>query len=784
MSKSEEPTLPHNFIHDIIEADLDSGKHDAVATRFPPEPNGYLHLGHATSIVLNFETAKKYDGRCHLRFDDTNPLTEEREYVLSIQEDIRWLGYDWGDHLYFGSDFFDQMYECAERLIKKGLAYVDSQSAEEIREHRGTLSEPGKESPYRDRDIEENLDLFRRMRDGEFADGEHVLRAKIDMAADNILMRDPLLYRIRHATHHNTGDKWCIYPMYDYAHCLEDSFEGITHSLCTLEFDNNRAVYDWVIEHTEVESQPQQIEFARRNVSHTITSKRKLLRLVEEGHVDGWDDPRLPTIAGLRRRGVPPSAVRTFCRRVGISKSENRVQASQLEDAIRSELNVVAPRVMAVLDPLEVEITNFEGDTQWLDATYFPHDVPLEGSRSIPFSKRLYIEREDFAEEPPKDWRRLSPNAEVRLRYGYYITCDEVIRDEQGKVIKLLCSYDPETRGGSSTDDREVQGTIHWVSAEEALPCEVRLYDRLFDVDDPTADPDRDFVEFINPDSLQVLTGCFVEPSVADDAIDLRYQFERQGYFWRDPRASASPDLVFNRIVSLRDSWSQKEAARRREEEKKRRLEKDRLREKALKAQREAGPSDPISEEREAARAEHPELAERFATYQEEWGLQKGDADLMTGDVEVNALFEAVLKAYDAPQSVAPWLVNEVLPRIPEGSTLEALQVEPAHVARLIELVDEDRITTQVSRDVFEKVLATGGDPQQIIDEEGLEKVGDAAQLEPLIEGILADHPDEVERYRGGNQRLIGFFIGQVMKATGGAADAPKVRELLQQKLG
>ncbi len=779
----ENETFPQNFIHDIIDEDLATGRRDEVVTRFPPEPNGYLHIGHATAIVLNFETARKYDGRCHLRFDDTNPLSEESEYVEAIQNDVRWLGYDWGEHLYFASDYFEFMYDCAVRLIKKGLAYVDSSDIETIREYRGTVTEPGKESPYRERSVEENLDLFERMRAGEFEDGEHVLRAKIDMSASNMLMRDPLLYRIRHATHHNTGDEWCIYPMYDFAHCLEDSHEGITHSLCTLEFENNREIYDWLIRETEVEHQPQQIEFARRNLGYTVTSKRKLLKLINEDVVGGWDDPRLPTIAGLRRRGVPPSAIRTFCKRIGVSKNENRVQYSQFEDAVRHDLNMKAPRVMAVVDPLKVVITNYDEDkVEWLDASYYPHDVPLEGSRKVPFSRELFVERDDFHEDPPADWYRLAPGKEVRLRYGYYVTCQEVVRGDDGEIKELRCTYDPETKGGDSPDGREVKGTLHWVSATEGIPCEIRLYERLFEVENPDGQEDKSFEEFINEESLVKRADAVVEPSVADDESQVRYQFERQGYFWRDPVDSTDDALVFNRIVSLRDSWSQKQKEKKRLEDEARRKEKERLRQKAIKAQQEAG-GDAISEEREAARRENPQLAEKFEAYVGELGLNEVDADVLTGDEELAAYFEAVLAAYDAPRSVAPWLVNEVLPRLDEGQSVGELGLAAEHVAALVEMVEEDRITTQVSRDVLEEVLKSGRAPETVVTEEGLEKVSDEGALGAMVDQVIADHPDEVERYRGGNKRLVGFFIGQIMKATGGAADAVKVRELLSARL-
>ena len=784
MSKNNDiGTFPQNFIHDIIDDDLETGRRDEVVTRFPPEPNGYLHLGHATSIVLNFETAKKYDGRCHLRFDDTNPLTEEQEYVDAIQRDVQWLGYDWGEHLYFASDYFEKMYDCAVTLIKKGKAYVDSLDIETIREYRGTVTEPGKESPHRDRPVEENLELFEGMRAGEFEEGEHVLRAKIDMAADNMLMRDPLLYRIVHATHHNTGDDWCIYPMYDFAHCLEDAFEGITHSLCTLEFENNREIYDWVIEETEVDHQPQQIEFARRNLSYTITSKRKLGRLIDEDIVGGWDDPRLPTIAGVRRRGVPPSAIREFCRRIGVSKSENRAEFSQFEDTIRDDLNTTAPRVLAVVDPVKVVLTNYpEGETESIEVPYYPEEIPKDGQRQVPFGRQLYIDREDFQVDPPDGWYRLAPGAEVRLRHAYNITCDEVIRGDDGEITELRCTYHPETEHERSPDGRTVEGTLHWVSADHGVPCEIRLYERLFEDEAPDAG-DGDFTDHINPDSLTKMTDSVVEPGIVDDDPDQRYQFERRGYFRRDPVDSTEDALVFNRIVSLRDRWSQKQKEKQKREDERRRREKERLRQKALKAQEEAGPSDTISDEREKARSENPQLADKFSTYQEELGVDRGDADLLTGDSATADFFEATLETYDAPKSIAPWLVNEVLAKIDDDETIDNLSIGPDDVATIVEMIDDERITTQVGGEVLEAVLETGDDPETIVEREGLETVADADALAPMIDEILADNPEEVEKYRGGNDRLVGYFIGQVMQATGGAADPQKTRELLLEKL-
>jgi glutaminyl-tRNA synthetase len=545
-----------DFIRTIIAEDLRSNKHNGrVVTRFPPEPNGYLHIGHAKSICLNFGVAaENVGGVCHLRFDDTNPTKEDVEYVDSIQEDVRWLGFDWGEHLYYASDYFEQLYQYAVQLIKAGNAYVDSLSADEIRDYRGTLTAAGRESPYRDRSVEENLDLFERMRAGEFADGEHVLRAKIDMASPNLTLRDPTLYRIRNVPHHRTGNQWCIYPMYDFTHCLSDAIEGITHSLCTLEFENNRPLYDWVLDTLKVEPHPQQIEFARLSLTHTLMSKRKLLRLVEEGHVTGWDDPRMPTLSGLRRRGYTPEAVRNFCEHIGVAKRDSTVDMALLEHVIRDDLNRRAPRVMAVLRPLKVVIVNYpEGQTEELDAVNNPEDAAM-GTRRVPFSRELYIEREDFLEDPPRQFFRLAPGREVRLRYAYFITCVEVIKDETGEVVELHCTYDPATRGGNAPDGRRVKATLHWVSAAHALQATVRLYDHLFATPDP--DAAADVTEALNPHSVEVLTACQVEPSLAAAAPGSRYQFERQGYFCVDTVDSTPEALVFNRTVSLRDTWA------------------------------------------------------------------------------------------------------------------------------------------------------------------------------------------------------------------------------------
>jgi glutaminyl-tRNA synthetase len=550
MTTEAAPARTLDFIREIIEEDLRQGKHASVVTRFPPEPNGYLHIGHAKSICLNFGVALEYGGRCNLRFDDTNPEKEEAEYARAIMEDIHWLGFDFDEPLH-ASDYFDQLYEWAEYLITHGRAYVDSLPADEMRQYRGTLTEPGKDSPYRERTVEENLDLFRRMRAGEFEDGAHVLRAKIDMASPNINMRDPVLYRIRHEAHHRTGDTWCIYPMYDFAHPPSDAIEHVTHSLCTLEFEDHRPLYDWLVETLPVPARPRQIEFARLNLNYTVMSKRKLLRLVTDGIVGGWDDPRMPTIAAYRRRGYTPASIRNFAERVGVARRENVIDVGLLEFCVREDLNRTAPRVMGVIRPLRVVIENYEGSEEF-ETPNNPED-PSAGSRRVPFSKVIYIERDDFMEEPPKKFFRLAPGREVRLRSAYFITCTSVVKDDDGNVIELRTTYDPATRGGDAPDGRRPKATLHWVSAEHALDCEVRLYDRLFNVEDP--EEGGDFLAHLNPGSLEVVTHAKLEPSVAGSAPLTRYQFERLGYFCVD-RDSTADKLVFNRTATLKDTWA------------------------------------------------------------------------------------------------------------------------------------------------------------------------------------------------------------------------------------
>ncbi len=764
-----------NFIRAIVEEDIRKGTYGGrVVTRFPPEPNGYLHIGHAKAILTNYTVAVDYGGTFHLRFDDTNPETEETEYVEGIMHDIAWLGCDWGEHLYFASDTFDRMVEMAVGLIRDGKAYVCDLTEEQMREHRGTVSEPGTPSPYRDRSVEENLDLFRRMKDGEFPDGHCVLRAKIDMAHPNMKMRDPPLYRIRHVPHHRAGDKWVIYPMYDYAHPLEDAFEDITHSLCSLEFENNRAIYDWVIEHTAVTTCPRQYEFARLNLAYTVMSKRKLIQLVQEGHVSGWDDPRMPTITGMRRRGFTPEAIRDFVERVGVAKAANLVDVALLEFAVRNDLNFKSPRVMCVLEPLKVTITNWpEGEVEWLDAPYWPHDVPKEGSRRVPFSGELFIERADFMEDPPKKFFRLAPGREVRLRYGYFITCDEVVKDpETGEVVELRCSYDPATRGGNAPDGRRVKGTLHWVSAAHALPAEVRLCDRLFSHPTPDA-AEGHFLEHLNPDSLTVLTGARVEPSVADDPPGSRYQFERQGYFIADAVDSRPGALVFNRTVTLKDTWAKVsaddapsaggpgEAAKGGEAE-------------APKGDARKGAPAPARELTAAQAAEKARL--------EGLGLPDGDAEILALDPALAAFFAAGVAAHGNPRGVANWVVNDVRREAKEHG-LEGLRFGGAQIGALVALLDEGVISSKQGKKVFAELLSGGGDPRAIVEQKGWTQLTDPAAIAPLIDAVLARSAAKVEEYRGGRDGLFGFFVGQVLKESRGRANPEVVNRLLRERL-
>jgi len=769
------PTEGTDFIRQQIRADLASDRYGGrVVTRFPPEPNGYLHVGHATAICLNFGIAEEFGGRFHLRFDDTNPEKENEEFVRGIKEDIRWLGADWGEHLYFASDYFERMYECAVLLIRKGLAYVDSQPLEAIREGRGTVTEPGTPSPYRDRSVEENLDLFARMRAGEFEDGAHVLRGRIDMGHPNMLMRDPVLYRIRHAHHYRQGDAWCIYPLYDYAHCLEDAFEDVTHSICTIEFENNRELYDWVLESTGFEEpRPHQYEWAGLDLENAVLSKRAIGPLVAAGLVSGWDDPRLATISAYRRRGVPPEAIRLFAQLVGVSRSGGRTEEDKFEYAIREVLNAEAPRVMAVLDPLRVVLTNLaEGHAESFEIDSFPPDVDRTGSRLVPFGREVWIERSDFAEDPPDGFRRLVPGGEVRLRGAYVIRCEEVVKDGGGAVVELRCSVDPDTRGGGSPRGRKVKGTIQWVSGADALEAEVRLFSALLRPVDADAADEPDIIDRVDPDSLQVIQRARIEPSIASDDPETRYQFERTGYFWRDPADGRGERLVFNRIVALKSTYRAAVGADRADQ-----------RERASE-ERVTGPSvkPQISDARQAAREADPALMARFESLQTDHGLSTEHADLLTGSAAIAAFFDSALGEHADPADVASWIVTDVRSLLGDGGLAE-LRFSGEALGRLVGLVAEGAVSRRAAKDVLVRMAAGGGDPAELIEEMGLTAVSDADQLGAVIDSVLSNMPDKVEAYRGGKTNLIGLFIGEVMKATNGAADPKAARTLLSERL-
>jgi glutaminyl-tRNA synthetase len=766
---------PSNFLADVIAADVAAGRSGGrVVTRFPPEPNGFLHVGHAKSILLNFGLARAFGGRTHLRFDDTNPVTEETEYVEAIQADVRWLGCDWGSHLYYASDFFPQMYDCAERLVLAGKAYVDEQTQEQIREGRGAFDRPGVNSPFRDRPAAESLDLLRRMRAGAFPDGAMVLRARIDMAHPNVLMRDPLLYRIRHAHHHRTGDAWCIYPMYDYAHPLEDAFEGVTHSICTLEFESNRELYDWVLDALGPwDPRPRQYEFARLALGYTVMSKRKLLQLVSEGRVSGWDDPRMPTLAGMRRRGVTPEALRDFADLIGVAKNNSVVDIGKLEFAIRGDLEARSPRALAVLDPLRLVVTSWpETRVEELDVPWWPGDVARKETRKVPFGRELLVEREDFSLDPPRDWRRLAPGREVRLAGAFVVRCDEVVRGPSGEAVELRCSHDPASLGDPAAS-RRAAGTIHWVHATRSAPAEVRLYDRLFKVELPDAVPD--FLEALNPASLAVAKGARVEPALASAAPGSRFQFLRQGYFFADPVDSTPGAPVFNRTITLKDTWAAKAAAARPEER--------RARERRAAPDAAAPPRKTRAEFRAEARAANPELGERRVLYAKEHGLSQDEADLLTGDVATAAYYDAAVAAGAKPATVARWLLND-LAGLAGDRALDAIPLPAASFGKLVALVDAGRLTAGGAKTLLADLVASGGDPEPRMKALGLERVEDRGAVEAAVTRALAARAAEVARYRAGEKKLFGVLVGAAMKETAGTADAALVRKLLEERLG
>jgi glutaminyl-tRNA synthetase len=765
---------PSNFLTAIIEADLAAGRNGGrVVTRFPPEPNGYLHIGHSKSILLNHGLAKQFGGRMHMRFDDTNPTAEDVEYVESIQHDVRWLGADWGEHLYFASDYFERMYECAERLVREGKAYVDSQSVDEIREQRGSFERPGTHSPHRDRPAAESLDLLRRMRAGEFPDGACVLRAKIDMSSPNVLMRDPLLYRIRHANHHRTGDRWCIYPMYDFAHPLEDAFEGVTHSICTLEFESNRELYDWVLDNLGPwNPRPRQYEFARLALGYTVMSKRKLLQLVNQKRVSGWDDPRMPTIAGLRRRGVTPDALRDFAEMIGVAKNNSVVDIGKLEYAIRSDLERRAPRALAVLNPLRVTVESWPADrVEELDVPWWPGE-PERGSRKVPFGRDLLVERDDFSLEPPADWRRLAPGREIRLAGAYVVRCEGVERDEAGEIRAVRCTHDPRSMEPSE-ERRRVSGTVHWVHATRSVAAEVRLYDRLFSVEQP--DAEGDFLEALNPESLVRAAGARVEAALGSAEPGSRWQFLRQGYFFADPEESRPGAPVFNRTITLKDSWAARAAPK--PEARAPRTRREPAEPTEVAPQRSRGDA------RATLHAANPETAARFNRYHSQLGLGENEADLLSGDAVAAGFFEGALAAHPNARSVARWLLND-LAGVAGEVPIDATRLPADAFGRFVALVDAGRLTQAAGKTLLADLVTRGGDPEERMKALGLEKVEDRGALETAIAAALAAHAREVERYRAGEKKLFGALLGAVMRATQGAADPAVVRQMLQERLG
>lgn len=775
MSNPQKPQ-GSNFIRDIIAADIAAGANDGrVATRFPPEPNGYLHIGHAKAICIDFGMAQEFGGQCHLRFDDTNPAKEDTEYVDGIKRDVRWLGFDWKENLFFASDFFANMYELAEGLIHDGKAYVCTLSEDEFRELRGSVTEHGTPSPGRLRSVEENLDLFRKMKAGAFEDGHCVLRARADMTSPNMKMRDPPLYRIRKQTHHRTGDDWCIYPMYDYAHPLEDALEGITHSLCSLEFQDNRELYDWVIDNTAVTTKPRQYEFARLNLTYTIMSKRKLRLLVENGHVSGWDDPRMPTLCGMRRLGVPAKAIRAFIERIGVAKANSIVDVANLESTIRDTLNTEAPRVMAILDPLKVIVDNFDGtEADWLDASHWPHDIPKEGSRKVPFTRELYIERSDFEENPPKGFYRLAPGKEVRLRYGYLATCTSVDKDDNGNITALHVNYDKSSRGGNATDGRKVKGTIHWVSASEGIRVDVNLYDRLFAVEEPDAG-DGNFLDHLNPNSLKRIQAV-VEPSLQNAPAGSAWQFERNGYFVVD---SSEESLTFNRTVNLKDSWSKKKAITHPPAVAKPSTRTDKV---VSDGERRARKRKGKGEAQAALHAADPVLASRLTRYINECGLSEKDATTLTSNRGVSDFFETALMAGGKAQSIANWVVNAVQ-GVAKDSGYDDLQFTGVEVSELTQLIDESVISSKGAKKVFAVMTQSGGSPKELVEKLGLAQISDPTAVQAMVDEVIVNNPKQTEQFRSGNHKLFGFFVGQVIRASEGRADPALVNKILKDTL-
>jgi glutaminyl-tRNA synthetase len=747
-----------DFLRTIVENDLKSGKYNEVVTRFPPEPNGFPHIGHAKSICINFGIAKDYNGYCNLRMDDTNPTTEDTKYVEALKDAVEWLGFKWGSNsVYYTSDYFQKIYEYAVQLIKMGKAYVDSINEEQMREYRGTVTQAGRRSEFANRTIEENLDLFERMKKGEFKDGEHVLRAKIDMSAANMKMRDPLLYRIRHAHHFRTGDEWCIYPMYDYAHCLSDYIEGVTHSICTLEFENNRDIYDWVLDTLELpKPRPYQHEFARLGINYTVMSKRKLLELVNGNYVSGWDDPRMPTIAGYKRRGYTKESILNFCDQIGIAKANSMVDVSQLEFCIRDDLNTKAPRVMAVLDPIKVTIENYNGSEE-IDAPYFPHDIPKEGSRKIPFSNEVYIEREDFSENPVKGYNRLTLEQPVRLRHAYIITCKEVIKDASGNIVEIKAEYNPNSKSGNDTSGIKVKSAIQWVDAKTAKKIEVRLYDRLYKNEAPEG------LEDLNPNSLTIIKDALIEPAVITDKADVRFQFEREGYFYADPIDYTDENPVFNKIVGLKDSWAKKTKT------------EDKPVEKAVVKQ---------EVKKEAVQGVEQEMSESqkalFEKYTNNLGLNNEVSNILARDEELSKFYEEALAELNSPITIANIVANDVAKELKQSNQLK---FDAKQIAQLVKMIDEEIISNKIAKQVFEEMVKSGVNPSKIVEDKGLVQITDVNIILPIIDEVIAKNPDNVAKYKAGNDKIFGFFVGQVLKATDGKANPKVVNDLVIEKL-
>ena len=747
-----------DFLRTIVENDLKSGKYNEVVTRFPPEPNGFPHIGHAKSICINFGISNDYNGYCNLRMDDTNPTTEDTKYVEALKDAVQWLGFEWGkNQVYYTSDYFPKIYDYAVQLIKMGKAYVDSINEEEMREYRGTVTQAGKRSEYANRSIEENLDLFERMKKGEFKDSEHVLRAKIDMSASNMKMRDPLLYRIRHAHHFRTQDEWCIYPMYDFAHCLSDYIEGVTHSICTLEFENNRDIYDWVLDTLELKPpRPYQHEFARLGINYTVMSKRKLLELVNGNYVSGWDDPRMPTIAGYKRRGYTKESILNFCDQIGIAKANSMVDVSQLEFCIRDDLNTKAPRVMAVLDPIKVTIENYNGSEE-IDAPYFPHDIPKEGSRKIPFSNVVFIEREDFSENPVKGYNRLTLDQSVRLRHAYIITCKEVIKDASGNIVEIKAEYNPNSKSGSDTSGIKVKSAIQWVDAKTAKKIEVRLYDRLYKNEAPEG------LEDLNPNSLTVIKDALIEPAVITDKADVRFQFEREGYFYADPIDYTDENPVFNKIVGLKDSWAKKTKTEDNKVEKV--VVKQEVKKEAV-----IGVEQEMSESQKAL----------FEKYTNKLGLNNEVSNILARDEELSKFYEEALAELNSPITIANIVANDVAKELKQSNQLK---FDAKQIAQLVKMIDEEIISNKIAKQVFEEMVKTGENPSKIVEDKGLVQITDVNIILPIIDEVIAKNPDNVAKYKAGNDKLFGFFVGQVLKATDGKANPKVVNDLVIEKL-